>query len=53
MDKIFKGVKITEINGQLYCEFEDYKQARIKQGIRWSEKSFCDWCDKYNIEAVG
>lgn len=40
-------------NGNWYCDFEDYKNARKKQNRKWSEKSFCNWCDKYNLDANG
>lgn len=55
--KLFKGVRIyslkSENNETWYCDFEDYKYARKKKNMSWSEKSFCDWCDKNNLFPVG
>lgn len=53
MKKIINGVKVIENNGRIICDFGDYKAAREAKHMRWSEKSFCDWCDKYGIEAQG
>ncbi len=36
-----------------YCNFDDYKKYREKHLQQWSEKSFCDWCDKHNVTPVG
>mgnify|MGYP007011668292 CR=1 FL=1 len=51
--KEINGVPVIKECGEWYCNFEDYKQARNKQGRKWSEKSFCDWCDKYNLMPNG
>lgn len=39
-EKIYKQVRIFYIEGAWHCYFEDYKEARIKQNKKWSEKSF-------------
>jgi hypothetical protein len=52
-EKIFNGVRIFFEEGRWCCEFKDYIEAREKQGKKWSEKSFCDWCDIHNIEPIG
>ena len=53
--QLFKNVLVTidQSDKTMTCEFNDYKEARNKHGIKWSEKSFCDWCDKHNIAAIG
>ena len=55
MDKqLFNGVEITiDSDGYKSCNFEDYIKARNKSNKSWSEKSFCDWCDKHDIAAIG
>ena len=52
-EKYLFGVKVYFKNGVWQCDFEDYKKARQQQGRKWSEKSFCDWCDSKGIEANG
>lgn len=52
--QLFNNVEITiDEDGIKACEFEDYIIARTKHGRKWSEKSFCDWCDKYGIVTIG
>ena len=52
--QIINGVPIYKLdNGEWYCNFDGYKQVREFQNITWSERSFCDWCRKYNITPVG
>lgn len=53
MIKFINGVKVEEKDGRVICDFEDYKAAREAKHIRWSEKSFCDWCDKHSLETEG
>ncbi len=50
--ELFKGVKVCVEDGVRYCLFYDYIETRKKQGKKWSEKSFCNWCDDNGIEAV-
>lgn len=47
--KCHKGVKVYFDCGEWVCFFDDYKAAREEQGKRWSEKSFCDWCDENGL----
>lgn len=53
--KIFNGVLIyrDNPNDRWACDFDEYIKTRKLQGKKWSEKSFCDWCDKYNFDAIG
>lgn len=53
MEKYINGVRVYLYNNEWCCDFEDYKVTRIKQNKKWSEKSFCDWCDKYQLTAIG
>lgn len=53
MDKYINGIRVSEDNGRLICQFSDYIAARNAKNIKWSEKSFCDWCEKHGIEANG
>ena len=49
---VFKGVSAIKRNGVMLCEYSEYIKARKAQHKKWSEKIFCDWCDKYNIEEI-
>lgn len=51
--KEINGVTVYQHNNEWWCNFTDYIEARNKQGRKWSEKSFCDWCDKYNLVPNG
>jgi hypothetical protein len=56
MEKYINGVKVTDniiSKGRPVCQFSDYIAARETKHMRWSEKSFCDWCDKHNVDANG
>jgi hypothetical protein len=55
--KIFNGVRIYKGEGYTdsgwCCNFKDYIEARNKQNRQWTEKSFCDWCEKHGFSAIG
>ena len=54
MKKIFNGIEIMiEEDGTKSCEFKDYIEVRNRQKRSWSEESFCNWCDKHGIAAIG
>lgn len=52
-NKIINGIKVFKEGNEWYCHFEDYIDARNKQGEGWSEESFCNWCDDNNVTPVG
>ena len=52
-EKYINGVRVFYKYNEWHCDFDDYKKARIKQNRKWSEKSFCDWCDMNDIVPVG
>lgn len=53
MEKIYKGVKIYLEGNVWCCYFDDYIETRKKQGKKWSEESFCNWCDDNKLHPRG
>lgn len=46
-------VKVLIENGNIVCYFKDYISTRNYNSQSWSEKSFCDWCDKHKVTPIG
>lgn len=46
------GVRVFVEDGNVICYQSDYINTRKYENRSWSEKSFCDWCDKYNVMPV-
>lgn len=51
--KTINGVRAYYKAGVWYCDYNQYYQTKLQQGIKTSIESFCSWCNHYNLEPQG
>jgi len=51
--KHINGVKIYFVAGSWYCDYNNYKQTRMQQGVKPNEEVFISWCEKYDLLPTG
>jgi len=51
--KHINGVKIYYVAGSWYCDYNNYKQTRLQQGVKANEEVFISWCERYDLLPTG